>query len=148
MWANIQTTTAIKKYHFYVINHVFSTLQEALDTLSVTISMHVMSLHHWQVLSMSLFVSHTVLIISDSNISCSFADTVSGAGIGLQAHSWNPEKNPLWVLPRMCCYTTWILFSWSVYFRLFWTSKQKENTSLGSISISDELGNFSQMQAY
>lgn len=57
---------------------------------------------------------HCLNYITDSNVSCSFADTVTGAVIGLQAQSWDPIKDPLWVLPRMLCYTIRILFSWSI----------------------------------
>lgn len=63
---------------------------------------------------------HYLNYLTDSNVSCSFADT---AVIGLQTHSLNPIKNPLWVLPRILCYIVWILFTWSLYFWLFWTSK-------------------------
>lgn len=70
---------------------------------------------------------HRLNYLTDSNVSGSFADTVTWAIIGLQVHSWNPIK--VWVMSRMFCYIIWILFSWSVYFRLFWASKWKENAS-------------------
>lgn len=70
-----------------------SALQEPLDTVSVTISMHVTLLFHRQVLNTSLFEdTYCLNYITHSSVSCSFADTVTWAVIGLLAHSCKPNK--------------------------------------------------------
>lgn len=71
----------------------FSTLQEPLDAVSVTISIHVTLLFHQQVLNASLFGDiYCLNCITHSSVSFSFADTVTQAVIGLLAYSYKPNK--------------------------------------------------------